>query len=144
MRWKKRGEGRTYVCESCTERVPFAFEGGYRLCSYGRAGLQIRTPKVLLVATATRFAALSAFPCFGYHLMQRVQVFLHVVFLEQFIRVVLVEPNDTHTPGVRKRRKGLTKKKGTYDDVRFDKVRYGVKHAFCAAGLLLAPERETL
>jgi hypothetical protein len=83
----------TYICESRTQRVPFAFEGGYRLCSYRRARLQIRAPKVLSTSTSTgtrRLAALSAFPCFGHHLMQRVQILLYVVFLEQFIRVVLV------------------------------------------------------
>jgi len=70
MKWKKKG---TYICETCTERVPFAFEGGYRLCPHRRAGLQICTPKVLAATTATRrLAALSAFPCFGHHLMQRV------------------------------------------------------------------------
>jgi hypothetical protein len=33
--------------------------------------------------------------------------------------------------------------KGTYDDVSFDKARDGVEDAFCAVGLLLAPEGET-
>ena len=66
--------------KSCAERVPFAFEGGHRPCSHRRARLQIRTSKVL--PTTTRLAALSAFPCVGDHSMQRVQVFLHVVFLE--------------------------------------------------------------
>ena len=83
--------------------------------------------------------------------MQRVQVFLDVVFLEQFVRVVLffspgAEGSETYE---RKKVEWVVggwwgKGKGAYDDVRFDKVRYGVEDAFCAAGLLLAPERETL
>ena len=30
-----------------------------------------------------------------------------------------------------------------YDDVSFDKARDGIEDALCAAGLFLAPERET-
>ena len=41
------------------------------------------------------------------------------------------------------RKEGKGKRRLTYDDVRFEKVRDGVEDALCAAGLLLAPERET-
>lgn len=68
------GRGGTYICESCAER-PVRVRGRvqYRLCSHRGARLQIRAPKGLATATATAtnststwFAALSAFPCFGY------------------------------------------------------------------------------
>jgi hypothetical protein len=48
------------------------------------------------------------------------------------------------TVRVWRRRKNEKIKRRAYDDVRFDKVRYGIEDALCAAGLLLAPEREAL
>jgi len=66
--------------------------------------------------------------------MQRV---LGVVFIEQFICAVLVYP----TPPKKKQWNGSMSGKA-YDDLRSDKVRYGVEaeDAFCAAAeLLLTP-----